>query len=106
MNNEDMGALVHQVLEQQDTLAEALSHMRCQAARLRSCAEVICDVLGEDKTPSAVELRNLEHSLRNHVYASYEQLNERREAAATAADALENFEPELKGAGLSVLRRA
>lgn len=97
---------MRQVLEQQDTLAEAISHMRCQATRLRSCADAIDEVLGEDKTPSAVELRNLEHSLRNHVYASYEHLNERREAAAIAADALEDFEPRLKSERLSILRRA
>lgn len=105
MNNEDMGILVNQVLDQQDSLAEATSQLLYQASRLRGCADAIRDVLDEDKSPAAVELRNLEHSLRDNAYASFAQIEELRMTAARAAAELEKLEAAQQQARVIVLRR-
>ena len=105
MNNEEMGILVNQVLGQQDALAEATSGLLRQASRLRACADAIREVLKEDESPAAVALRNLEHTLRDHAYASFEQIEELRMTAARAAAELEKLEAAQAQAGVTVHRR-
>lgn len=105
MNDEDMGILVNQVLGQQDALAEATSDLLRQASRLQACADALREVLGEDTRPSARELRNLEHRLRDNGYASFEQIEDLRVRAARAAAEVEKLEGVQVGAGVTVLRR-
>ncbi|MYE06789.1 MAG: hypothetical protein F4Y04_06155 [Chloroflexi bacterium] len=105
MNDEDMGILVNQILRQQDALAEATSDLLRQTSRLQASADAIREVLKEGKSPTAVELRNLEHSLRENAYASFEQMEELRVAAARAVAELEKLEAIQAQAGVTVLRR-
>ena len=105
MNDEDMGILVNQVLGQQDALAEATSDLLRQASSLQACADAIREVLKEERSPAAVELRNLEHTLRDHAYASFDEMEELRVTAARAAAELEKLDAAQAEARVTVQRR-
>lgn len=104
LTNEDMGALVYNVLTARQELADARSHLLCQASRLRGSADAIDRALADHESPIPERLTVLERNMENHQFVSYNKLADLLAAAVEAAHRVKELEDAQERAGIAVMR--